>query len=361
MSNVSGASSAGDVNNVSSVSNAGNKNNVNSTCDVESVSSAITIRDLRFSYGGSDPFLFVDDLSLRPGRITVLIGENGCGKTTLLKLLAGLLKPDGGTITCSNGAVPLLVHQRPYLFAESVRANVGWPLKIRRLPRAEIRTRAASALEMVGLTHLERRWAPFLSGGEKQRAAIARALVLEPSILLLDEPTSNIDARSVAAIESVLRRLSAAGTTVILSTHNLASAYRLADRIVPMHAGRLIPVHVNVLTGKSLDPGDEHIGRFQVADGPEIYCPARTGSFTRAVIRMEDIILSAGEMASSAQNHLPGRVLEVVPEDNELIRVDLDCGFPLTAVVTHRSVEELRIVPGVVVFATFKASAVELF
>jgi molybdopterin-binding protein len=326
-----------------------------------SVNSAVTIRDLRFSYTGNDPFLFVDDLSLPPGRIIVLIGDNGCGKTTLLKLLAGLLKPDGGTITYSDDAPPLLVHQRPYLFAESVRANVGWPLKIRHLPRREVRTRVAAALKTVGLSHLERRWAPFLSGGEKQRAAIARALVLSPTILLLDEPTSNIDASSVEVVESVLRRLSATGTTVIMSTHNLASAYRLADRILPMNAGRLVPVHVNVLPGLALDPGHEHIGRFQIDMGPEIYCPAMRGTLTRAIIRMEDIILSAGEMTSSAQNRLRGLVTAVVPTGSELARVELDCGFPLTAVVTHRSVEEMGIIPGTEVFASFKASAVQLF
>ncbi|TVR67323.1 MAG: ATP-binding cassette domain-containing protein [Spirochaetaceae bacterium] len=320
----------------------------------------ITIRDLLFSYPGSPPLLSVKELSLDQGRIAVLIGDNGCGKTTLLKVMAGLLTPGAGTVTRS--ADPLvLVHQKPSLFTESVGANVAWPLKIRRIPRREIRKRLDAALEMVGLEHLENRWAPSLSGGEKQRAAIARALILNPAVLLLDEPTSNIDAPSVETIERVLRVLAAEGTTVIMSTHNLASAYRLADRLLPMVRGSLVPSHENVLRGRALDPGEEHIGRFQLEEGPVIYCPAARGTFTRAVIRMEDIILSAGEMVSSAQNHLAGTVATVLAEDSELVRIELDCGFPLDAVVTHRSVDELELKRGSTVYATFKASAVALY
>ncbi len=318
--------------------------------------------DLSFSY--QDPrttsFLDIPEIVFSPGSISVLIGDNGCGKTTLLKLLAGLLVPTAGSIA-SGRAAPVLVHQRPYLFAESVHANVAWPLKIRRVARDARDARVYRALEQVGLTAFDRRWAPSLSGGEKQRVAIARALVLEPAVLLLDEPTSNIDAASVEAIETLLRSLANAGTTVVMSTHNHASAYRLADTLLPMAAGHLVPLRANVLAGELLEPGDAHIGLFQVAGGRQIFCPASTGPYTRAVIRMEDIILSAHEMASSAQNHLPGTVQVVEAVGEELVRVDLECGFPLSALITHRSVDELGIAPGAQLYATFKASAVRLY
>ncbi|MFW5694120.1 MAG: ABC transporter ATP-binding protein [Alkalispirochaeta sp.] len=333
----------------------------------------IRVDDLAFSYGvgrerpGGDtvemwvqPFLHVPKMSVREGSISVLIGDNGCGKTTLLKLLAGLLAPSAGAIETGRQN-PVLVHQRPYLFAESVRANVAWPLKIQRVARDEREQRVSRALEQVGLASYARRWAPSLSGGEKQRVAIARALVLEPSILLLDEPTSNIDAVSVAAIESLLRTVADSGTTVVMSTHNHASAYRLADELLPMDRGRLTPVHVNILAGVAVDPGDEHIGRFRVSGGADIFCPAAAGDYTRAVIRMEDIILSAEEMASSAQNQVRGIVQSVESVRNELVRVDLDCGYPLSSLITHRSVDELNIAPGAPLYATFKASAVRLY
>ncbi|MEX2442559.1 MAG: ATP-binding cassette domain-containing protein [Alkalispirochaeta sp.] len=331
------------------------------------------IRGVRFSYGEPRPrqaagsagqagqtLLEIPHLAIREGTISVLIGDNGSGKTTLLKLLAGLLAPSSGTIETASETV-VLVHQRPYLFAESVRANVTWPLKIRRVRRDERRDRVDRALEQVGLTAFARRWAPSLSGGEKQRVAIARALVLQPGALLLDEPTSTIDAASVRAIETVLRRLADGGTTVVMSTHNEASAYRLADELISMAGGRLVPLRVNILHGSALDHGEEHIGRFRVTDGKEIYCPTATGDFTRAVVRMEDIILSTEEMTGSAQNHLFGTVRAVAAVGDELVRVDLDCGFSLSALVTQRSVEELCIAPGMQVCATFKASAVCLY
>lgn len=362
----------------------------------------LQVKNLAFSYGGgrkpgtptpaadgaaanhpveSSPFLSIPHVVFPAGSVSVLTGDNGCGKTTFLKLLAGLLPPAAGTMERGGGVIgavegsdgspaprggdaprsPVLVHQRPYLFAESVQANVVWPLKIRRVARDERHARVNRALEQVGLTAFARRWALSLSGGERQRVAIARALVLEPEVLLLDEPTSNIDMASVEAIEAVLRSLAEAGTAVIMSTHNHASAYRLADTLLPMRAGRLMPLRVNVLPGIALDPGDAHIGRFQVAGDRQIFCPASTGSYSRAVIRMEDIILSPRQMASSAQNHLPGTVGAVEAAGHELVRVDLDCGFPLSAMVTHRSVDELKIAPGAQLYATFKASAVRLY
>lgn len=323
----------------------------------------MTIRNLEFSYedtAGAEPLLAIDNLSIEAGRIIVLIGDNGCGKTTLLKLIAGLLKTDTGKISMT-GPAPVLVHQRPYLFAESVQANVGWPLRIRRFPREAVRARVAEALDEVRLSHLSRRWAPSLSGGEKQRAALARALVLRPQVLLLDEPTSNIDAASVATVEKVLATRAASGTTVIMSTHNLASAYRLADTVLPMEAGRLVPLRVNILRGQSLDAGDSHIGLFRTDSGQEIFCPATVGDRSRAVIRMDDIILSRNEITSSALNHLKGTVVTAEDAGHELVAVTLDCGFPVKATVTGRSMEELGIRPGATVIATFKASAVALY
>lgn len=325
----------------------------------------LRVRDLRFSYPGNpgssgEPFLAVDRLEVRPGEIVVLTGENGCGKTTLLKLIAGLLVSCGGSV--ETGERPILVHQRPCLFATSLLANVAWPLRIRRLARDEIRRRTAAALERVGLSGLERRWAPALSGGEKQRAAIARALVLEPELLLLDEPTANIDPASVPLVEELLRSVASAGAAVVVTTHHTATAYRLADSLLPMRRGRLVPSGVNLLPGR-LDTAEEGMGRFQVDEGPRIFCPAVRGDFTRAVVPMDDIILSANPVATSAQNTLAATVYALEPVRDGLERVDLDVapGCRLASYVTGRSVRELGLAPGATVWATFKASAVALY
>ena len=332
----------------------------------------VEISGLRFSYdalqGGrngealSDPTVAIETLQVRPGEVAVLIGDNGCGKTTLLKLIAGLLTSQEGDIRIRDAENAVLVHQKPYLFAESVFANVVYPLKLRKTPRAEARSRATAALETVGLAHLARRWAPSLSGGEKQRVAIARALVLRPRVLLLDEPTSNIDYGSIRTIEKVLRELADLDVAVIMSTHNLASAYRLADRIVPMAAGRRIPLEVNVLRGVATEAHDEHIGVFQTVQGVDIYCPAGNEGAGTAVIRMDDIILSGEEITTSAQNRLQGSVTAVERLEHDLFNVKLDCdGVILRATVTQTSVEELEIRPGTALHVTFKASAVKLY
>ena len=340
---------------------------------------ALRVQGLRFTYPefngtrsqAAEPTVVIDDLRVGTGQIAVLIGDNGCGKTTLLKILAGLLVPETGRIDApstdasSTGGpctdAPVLVHQKPYLFAESVFSNVAYPLRIRKVSRDELRRRTLSALETVGLLSFAGRWAPSLSGGETQRVAIARALVLHPSILLLDEPTSNIDAGSVRTIERVLRELAASGVLVVMSTHNMASAYRLADRIVPMAAGRPRPLEVNVFRGTVTESEGEHIGVFHTNYGPHLFCPAGNSGAETAVIRMDDIILSSEEITTSAQNRLHGTVVAVDETEHELFCVNLDCGMPLCCMLTYRSVHELGIVPGRAMHATFKASAVKLY
>ncbi len=379
------------------------------------MSAALEISGLRFTYpdldgartpsGDLQPTVSIDELSVSAGEIAVLIGDNGSGKTTLLKLVAGLLTPDAGRIEMpfsqsrshgSHGGAPaassvttscaargsagggltaefaagftgeftdaaVLVHQKPYLFAENVFANVAYPLRIRKVARAEVHRRTLTALDTVGLKQLSGRWAPSLSGGEKQRAAIARALVLRPAVLVLDEPTSNIDYGSVRTIEAVLRELADSGVAVVVSTHNMASAYRLADCLVPLAAGRRQRLAVNLLRGRAVPSEDGHIGVFRTNYGPEVFCPAGWEGAGTAVVRMDDIILSTGEMVSSAQNRFRGTVVAVEPIEHDLFCVELDCGIPLSCSLTYRSVEELGIASGAAIHAAFKASAVKLY
>ena len=329
----------------------------------------IDARDLEYSYPGSGgrgrssacdrPFLAIDRLLVARGDIVVLTGDNGSGKTTLLKLVAGLLDPDRGNVT--RAAMPILVHQHPYLFAESVFANVSWPLRIRRVARDEERSRTARVLDTLGLTQVSRRFAPALSGGEKQRVAIARAMVTEPRILILDEPTSNIDASSILTIETVLRELAASGVGVVMSTHNHPSAYRLATRLVPLAGGRVTALDVNVVRGRALPAGDDHTGRFQPDTGPVLSCPAGEPGCRTAVIRMDDIVLSGRPVATSARNLLRGRITGIQHLDNALVRVDVDAGLPLASLVTLRSADDLHLSTGGEVYLTFKASAVRLY
>jgi tungstate transport system ATP-binding protein len=331
--------------------------------------SLISIRGLTFSYDRA-PVVQIDELSLPRERITAVIGPNGCGKTTLFKLINGLLEPDSGQVAIDGTPIAsaagkallrrhcIYVHQKPYIFRQSVAENVAYGLRVRGVPRERWAQRIDASLQAVGIAHLADRQGRALSGGERQRLAIARGVALQPRLLLLDEPTSNIDPESVRIIEQAAVTARNAGITVILSTHNLATAYRIADDIVRMEAGRTAPDAHNVYNG-SYEHNNEATGRFCFSGGC-LVTAAIDGSFSAAVVPMDDVILSAGEMASSAQNRFAGVVVGVTPFANG-VRVHLDCGFPLSSLVTQAAVSQLRIREGVRLSASFKASAVRLY
>lgn len=210
----------------------------------------IEVKGLYKSYGDAEILKDIN-LSVEPGEVLALIGPTGSGKTTLLRLIGLLEKPTVGEIVIDGLDVTKLsegmrlkirrrmamVFQKPVMFKTSVRENVSYGLRIRGESRIDGRVRAA--IEAVGLSGYESRDANTLSGGEMQRIALARALVLEPEILLLDEPTANLDPKTAAAIDALISRFKG---TVIMATHNMLQARRLAERIAVLVEGRLVEV-----------------------------------------------------------------------------------------------------------------------
>ena len=189
-------------------------------------------------------------LDVAEGEIVTLLGPSGCGKTTLLRCIAGFLEPDAGAILIDErDTVRLPVNRRPVgvvfqsyaLFPHlTVAQNVGYGLKMRGMPRAEIAQRVEAALETVSLGGLEERFPAQLSGGQQQRVAIARVLVLEPRVLLLDEPFNALDAKLRGAMQVELRHLmKRLGMTAIFVTHDQEEALTMSDRIAVMRAGRI--------------------------------------------------------------------------------------------------------------------------
>jgi len=168
--------------------------------------------------------------------IVAIVGPNGSGKTTLLRLMAGLEKPDAGRIEIPQNVT--MVFQRAVMFSTSVYKNLAYGLKLSGAGDDEIRKRTAEALRTVGLEGFGKRNAKKLSGGEQQRVAIARALLLEPKVLLLDEPTSNLDYENARIIEDIIRAQS--GRLVMLATHNLFQVRRLASTVVFLKNGTLV-------------------------------------------------------------------------------------------------------------------------
>jgi tungstate transport system ATP-binding protein len=182
-------------------------------------------------------------LELEAGPSTILLGANGAGKSVLMRLMHGLLAPSGGRISWSDSdaarvrRLQAMVFQRPVLLRRSVLDNVMYALRV--VGAADARRRASDALTEVGLAQAAEQPARTLSGGEQQRLALARAWALHPEVLFLDEPTANLDPGATREIETVIKAFDAAGTKIIMSTHNLGQARRLGDEVLFIHQGRL--------------------------------------------------------------------------------------------------------------------------
>jgi len=184
-------------------------------------------------------------LSFESGAPTVLIGPNGSGKTTLLRAAMGLIKPTRGRITWSgsDSMPPLrraIVFQRPTMLRRSVAANLKYALANAGIPRADWSARIDELLSLVGMNGFGERPARRLSGGEQQRLALARALARDPELLFLDEPTASLDPAATKAIEDVVCAVVARGIKVVMSTHDLGEARRLAGDVVLLHRGHVV-------------------------------------------------------------------------------------------------------------------------
>lgn len=181
------------------------------------------------------------DCELRGGSRTVILGPNGAGKSVLMRLCHGLLAPTSGRIRWSSReGRQAMVFQRPVMLRRSALANVMYGLAQHGYAKSTRRQRAEDVLEAVGLLEKADSPARRLSGGEQQRLALARAWALGPEVLFLDEPTANLDPGAAREVEGIVQQIHAGGTKIIMTTHNLGQARRMADEILFLHAGRLV-------------------------------------------------------------------------------------------------------------------------
>ena len=352
----------------------------------------MSVRGLKMSRGGRR-VLDVDSLDVYMGETLVVLGPNGSGKSTLLQLIALLEKPDEGEILVEGVRADkdvlgwrrrmALVFQEPLLLDTTVERNVGSGLSIRGVPRRDRPRRVREWLDRFGIDGLANRSAKTLSGGEAQRTSLARALVLDPELLLLDEPFAALDAPTKQAlIDDLERVLTQTGKTTVLVTHDRAEAMRLGHRVAVLIDGRIRQIGTAAEVFGT--PNDEEVAEFvgvetivrgeveRVEDGlasVKVGCREvraasleEPGAHVLVCVRPEDIILSAVdelESPSSARNHLDAVVTRVV-SSGPYVRVELDAGFPLVALITVPAREEIGVEPGVSVAATFKATAVHL-
>ena len=204
----------------------------------------LALEDLSFAAGGRS-IIKPLSLAIGAGPSTIILGANGAGKSVLMRLMHGLIAPSAGTIRWSDPDPEWLrrkqamVFQRPVMLRRSALANITYALELARVPRAERVALAFEALESVGLPHIAHRPARVLSGGEQQRLALARAWALHPEVLFLDEPTASLDPGATREIETVIKAFDAAGTKIIMATHNLGQARRVGDEVLFLHEGQL--------------------------------------------------------------------------------------------------------------------------
>jgi tungstate transport system ATP-binding protein len=338
------------------------------------------------------PALDVPSLSFEEGRICALIGPNGAGKTTLLLSLMGLVRSAAGAVSYrGRPVVPggdltairrkmSLVFQEPLLFDASVYGNIAAGLKMRGMTRARVKEGVGRAMDLLGIAHLAGRRAHALSGGEAQRVNLARALAVEPDVLLMDEPFSALDAPSREALITDLDRIvRGKGITAIFATHDRGEAIRLADRIVVMNGG--IVAQDDEPNTIMQYPADEFVASFMgtetiltgtvVAsarglmtvdvDGVTVEAAGSAGTGSRVTICVspESIVLSGGTKGTSARNSFRGRVDRIVPL-GLYQKVYVRCGFMLVAYVTGQSLQALGIREGKKITASFKATAVHI-
>lgn len=204
----------------------------------------LELKDVSFAARGKRLLKDID-VVIAGGARTVVIGPNGAGKSLLLRVCHGLVAPHEGRVIWhgAQGRDPRLyqamVFQRPVMLRRSVAANVDYALAVHKVPRPERRRRIDEVLTWTGLRRLADMPARLLSGGEQQKLALARAWALKPQILFLDEPTASLDPAATAAVEDIVAAIHAAGTAIVMTTHDLGQARRLADEILFLHRGRL--------------------------------------------------------------------------------------------------------------------------
>ncbi len=342
----------------------------------KTISGREILRDLSFTLPG--------------GEVTALIGPNGSGKTTLLRLIGLLSRPDRGRLLY-EGRDPagldrqaqlelrrsmVTVFQNPLFFRGSLHQNLLYGLKLRGLrPDA---ARLEEILELLDLPGREKQAARSLSGGEKQRLQLARALLIEPRLYLLDEPAANLDPLSRKRVENVIAGLAAAGSTVVFTTHNLFQARRLGRNFIFLSRGRINrsgPIeeltcgptslelaefsgNENVFSGEIYQSGDDFLFRSGGLD--LVLAGGHEPGPATILVRPEDVLLSREKLVSSARNSLPARV-KAVEELGKLDVLHLQCGeLELISHVTPASRRVLDLRPGTEVYASFKSSALHL-
>jgi molybdopterin-binding protein len=337
--------------------------------------SVYSLRDVSKVFGSVRALDSVS-LEVAEGECLGVIGQSGAGKTTLLRILAGLEEPTSGGVSfrgvtlSASTALEMrrkatMIFQSPLFLKGDVYMNMAYGLRLRGTPDDAIKSKVEECLDRVRLPGYGDRAARKLSGGEQQRVALARALVLDPAVLLLDEPTSNLDPANAKVVSAIIEE-EAQGRTVVVSTHDLDLIRRLTTRTVYLDGGRVTEVGApteivsitrlteNLFTGTSTMVN----GVAQVAVGDTVIRVAaeRTGRVT-VHVKPEDIIVSEERISTSARNQFRGIIVGVEDHDGTVV-LRVDAGQVFAVHITRSSFTEMDLNLGKQVYISFKATAV---
>jgi ABC-type Fe3+/spermidine/putrescine transport system ATPase subunit len=358
----------------------------------------LEIEDLSKAYGTKK---VVNNLNLKveENEIVALLGPNGCGKTTLLNMLAGLTRPDQGNIYIDDVLVSGKNNSKKVFFKPSERKigyvfqsvslfphmriqdNIAYGLKSLHLPKTEIKQKTAAMLDFVGLSEYARFYPSQLSGGQKQRVALARSLATEPQVLLLDEPVSAVDPQLRESFRLELKNyLQKLNITTIYVTHNLSEAFVMSDRIAVMGNGRIEQVGnrpeifdkptsayvakflgINAYIGKA---GAMEAGFLAVeVNGVKLLTVAPQGLEDKMVtvtLKPEDITLTTNAKVAGGSNHLPGIITEMV-QMRSTAQVAIDVGFVIKSRISFAAIKGLGVTLGDRVYVDFSPEVLNVF
>jgi tungstate transport system ATP-binding protein len=353
--------------------------------------SLLEVKDLIVKYA-ENVILDLPELTLFKGEVLILLGPNGAGKSTLLLLAGGLINSTRGSVQFSDH--PHLseleyrrkvstVFQSPLLLDETVEKNVASGLHFRGLPSTEIHKRTHYWMEQLHISHLAKRQAKILSGGESQRVSLARAFCLETELILMDEPFSALDAPTRQQLLEDLRNiLRSTDQTCIFVTHDLEEALAIGDRVAIFFDGKLHQIDEiqsvfmhpataevaaymgteNIIAGTVVNQ-DHELLQIQAKNAVvEAVANLEIGTQVFICLRPEDVTLfnvAKETEVSSARNHITCHITNIINQ-GLFVRVQMDAGFPLIALITRSSVAEMNLGVGKQVVAVFKASAIHL-
>ena len=341
----------------------------------------------------------LDDVSLvvKPGEAHCLVGENGSGKYTLIKIIAGVVTPDSGDIVINSRSFQRLhpmdairegiqvIYQDFSLFpnltvAENIALNYQLSRNVRVVRWGQVHQIAQTALDKIGVRLPLDVEVEFISVADKQLVAICRALVQNARLIIMDEATTALTEKEIRALFRVIRNVQQEGVAVLFVSHKLNEVLEIADRLAVLIGGSLLQTGTpgEVFARPATDVVAEFLGAENLLEGTvtecregaarldiagvemEAICGLPRGSRVKVLIHPEEVaLLSAAGEAGSVRNRLRSRVVEVKPR-GALVKVGLDCGFPLVAYITRDSREDMGIEPGVEVTAAVKATAIHV-